>query len=425
VYGENTPYPIYSFTHTHIFMPIYRYKARDRIGELVIGKLEGADEAGIVANLDRLGYTVIEVTVEGKTSFSLKGFTENFKRIDRQEINIFTRQLATLIRAGLALTPSLDTICEQTVNKKFKILLEDIQQAVRRGVSFSEALSRHPKIFSELFVSMIEVGEAGGMLDVVLDRLAALGVQEQETTSRVKAALVYPVVLVVIALVVVNFMIIGVLPKFAMVFSASQAKLPLPTQIVLGLSWVMRKFWYVVIIVIGLIVIAFKGYISKPEGRFKVHVALLKLPIFGELYVKIQISRFARTLSALTSSGITLLQGLVVVEKTITNLVMRRAIQNIRLSITEGRSLVEQFKASGFFTPMVVQMVATGEKTGKLDKMLEEVAAFYEPEIEYTVKNLTTLLEPIMLLAMGIMVAFIALSVLLPIFKLMKVFRPT
>jgi len=405
-------------------MGVYRYKARDRAGELVIGKLEGVDQAGIVANLDRLGYTVVEVTLQGKVPFSLKEFAESFKHIDRQEINIFTRQLATLIRAGLALAPSLATICEQTVNKKFKILLEDIQQAVQSGTSFSEALSQHPKIFSELFVSMVEVGEAGGMLDVVLDRLAILGTQEQETYSRIKAALIYPVVLVVIAFVVVNFMIVGVLPKFVMVFSASQAKLPIPTQIVLGLSWVMRKLWYVVVIVFAIIAFGFKKYISKPEGKFKFHSWLLKLPIFGKLYVKIQIARFSRTLSALTSSGITLLQGLVVVEKTISNVVMRRAIQNIRLSITEGRSLVEQFKASGFFTPMVVQMVATGEKTGKLDQMLEEVAAFYEPEIEYTIKNLTTLLEPIMLLTMGVMVAFIALSVLLPIFKLMKVFRP-
>lgn len=405
-------------------MGLFRYKARDRVGELVIGKLEGEDEASIIGQLDRLGYTVIEVALQGNLPFSIKEFTESFKHINRQEVNIFTRQLATLVRAGLALAPSLTTICDQTVNKKFKILLEDIQQAVQSGISFSEALSQHPKIFSELFVSMVEVGEAGGMLDVVLDRLAVLGVQEQETTSRVKAALIYPIVLVVIALVVVNFMIIGVLPKFVMVFSASGAELPIPTRIVLGLSWVMRKLWFVIIIVFALISALFKKYISRPEGKFKFHAALLKLPIFGKLYVKIQISRFARTLSALTSSGITLLQGLVVVEKTIGNLVMRRAIQNIRLSITEGHSLVDQFKASGFFTPMVVQMVATGEKTGKLDKMLEEVAAFYEPEIEYTIKNLTTLLEPMMLLAMGIMVAFIALSVLLPIFKLMKVFRP-
>lgn len=405
-------------------MATYRYKARDKAGELVIGKLEGDDEANIISSLDRLGYTVVEVTLQGKVPFSLKELSEHFKGISRQEVNIFTRQLATLIRAGLALAPSLATICEQTENKKFKILLEDIQQAVQAGTSFSEALAQHPKIFSELFVSMIEVGETGGLLDLVLDRLAILGVQEQETNSRIKSAMVYPIALVVIAFVVVNFMIVGVLPKFVMVFSAAQAKLPLPTQIVLGLSWVIRKFWFVIIIAFGLISMAFKKYISKPEGKFRFHSWLLKLPIFGKLYIKIQISRFARTLSALTSSGITLLQGLAVVEKTISNVVMRRAIQNIRLSITEGRSLVEQFKASGFFTPMVVQMIATGEKTGKLDQMLEEIAAFYEPEIEYTIKNLTTLLEPAMLLFMGVMVGFIALSVLLPIFKLMKVFRP-
>ncbi len=405
-------------------MGTYKYKARDRIGELVTGKLDGEDEAGIIANLDRLGYTVVEIALQGAVPFSLKGFIERFKSIDKQEVNIFTRQLATLVRAGMPLAPGLTTICDQTVNKKFKAVLEDVQAAVQRGTSFSEALSQHPKVFSELFISMVQVGETGGMLDMALDRLSILGIQEQETASRIKSALVYPVVLVVIALIVVNFMIVGVLPKFVMVFSSSGAKLPLPTQIVLGISWVLRKLWYLVAIILGLIVLGIKKYISKPEGRFKVHSQLLRLPIFGKLYVKIQISRFARTLSALTTSGITLLQGLTVVEKIISNVAIRRAIQNIRVSITEGRPLAEQFKASGFFTPMVVQMIAIGEKTGKLDQMLEEIAAFYEPEIEYTVKNLTTLLEPIMLLAMGIMVGFIALSVLLPIFKLMKVFRP-
>jgi len=404
-------------------MPTYNYKARDRFGELSSGTLDCKDEAELVDNLDKLGYSVISVSSPDSKNFSLTGFFEQFQQIKKQEVIIFTRQLATLLRTGMALSPSLTTLCEQTVNKKFKQILEAVRESVQGGLSLSESLAKYPRIFSELFVSMVEVGETGGMLDKSLDRLAALGIQELDTQSRVKSALMYPIVLVVIAFLVVNFLVIGVLPKFVMVFKASQASLPLITKIVLGLSWSMRKLWLPILVALGLFGLWFKNYIKKPEGKFKFHSWLLKLPIFGPLYMKIQVSRFARTLSVLTSSGIPILQALMVVEKTLSNAVIRRAIQNIRNSITQGRPLLEQFKASGFFSPMVLQMVATGEKTGKLDQMLEEISAFYDPEIEYTVKNLTAILEPFMLLAMGLMVAFIALSVLLPIFNLIKVFR--
>ncbi len=404
-------------------MPLYNYRARDRAGELISGALEGVDERAVAASLDKLGYSVVEITAQKTGGISLASILERYKRIEKQEIIIFTRQLATLIRTGMGLSPSLTTICEQTVNKKFREILEDVRQSVQGGSSFSEALSKYPRVFPELFVSMVEVGETGGMLDKVLDRLANLGTQELETYSRVKSALIYPIVLVAIAFLVVNFLVIGVLPKFVEVFRASQAKLPLPTQIVLALSWMLRKLYLPIFAGIGLLGFWFRNYIRRPEGMFKFHAWVLGIPIFGKLYAKIQISRFARTLSALTSSGIPLLQGLVAVEKTISNVVIRRIIQNIRTSITEGRPLVEPFKASGFFSPMVVQMISTGEKTGQLDQMLDEVASFYEPEIEYTIKNLTALLEPFMLLVMGLMVAFIALSVLLPIFNLIRVFR--
>jgi len=404
-------------------MATYTYKARDRFGELVTGTLDGADERGIIENLDRLGYSVTEITPEEKLSFSLADISSRLQRITKQEVIIFTRQLATLLRTGMPLSPSLATICEQTVNKKLKSILEDIQQSVQAGESFSKSLSKYPKVFSELFISMVEVGEAGGLLDEVLDRLASLGTQELETYSRIKSALIYPIVLVLVAFIIVNFLIVGVLPKFVMVFRASQATLPIPTQIVLGLSWILRRLWIPILIGIAVFGFWFRGYIQRPEGRFKFHSWLLTLPVFGQLYGKMQVARLSRSLAALTASGVPILQGLVVVEKTVTNMVAKRAIQGIHASITEGRPLVEPFKASGFFTPMVVQMISTGEKTGKLDQMLDEIASFYEPEIEYTVKNMTALLEPFMLLTMGVMVAFIALSVLLPIFNLIRVFR--
>ena len=301
--------------------------------------------------------------------------------------------------------------------------MEDIRQSVQGGASLSETLGKYPKVFSELFVSMVRVGEAGGLMDEVLDRLAALGTQEMDIQSRIMSAMTYPIVLVVLSFLIVNFILVGVLPKFVMIFKASQSVLPLPTLIVLGASFIMRKFWFPIF---GLMIGAFimlRRYTATGPGKLRFHRLLLRVPIFGPLYTKIQVSRFTRTLATLTASGVPILQALAVVEKTITNVLIQRAIQDIRVAIASGSSLVEPFRKSALFSPMVVQMVAIGEKSGSIDRMLEEISKFYEPEIEYTIKNLTALLEPFMLLSMGLMVAFIALSVLLPIFNLMKVFK--
>jgi type IV pilus assembly protein PilC len=404
-------------------MTAFNYRARNQQGELVAGTLDMDNESSVASNLDKLGYTVLEIKPPSAVMPSFANLTDRFQGLKKQEVTLFSRQLATLIRSGMPLLPALSTICEQTVNKKFKLILEDVRASVQGGSSLSDALAKYPNVFSELFVSMVRVGETGGIMDQVLERLALLGTQEMEIQSRVSSAMTYPIVLVVISFLIVNFILVGVLPKFVMVFKASEAALPLPTLIVLGASWFMRRFWLLVIAAMGVAFFLFRRATSQGPGKLRFHRWLLKVPVFGPLYAKIQVSRFARTLSTLTSSGVPILQALSVVEKTITNVVIQKAVQDIRVAIASGSSLVEPFRASGLFSPMVVQMVAIGEKTGTIDRMLEEVAKFYDPEIEYTIKNLTSLLEPFMLLAMGLMVAFIALSVLLPIFNLMKVFK--
>ena len=404
-------------------MTAFAYKAMDQQGKLVAGTLEMDSETGVASNLDRMGYTILEIKTAAPAIASISHFAEQFQGLKKQEVIIFTRQLATLIRSGMPLLPALSTICEQTTNKKFRFILEDIRQSVQGGTSFSEALAKYPAVFSELFVSMVRVGETGGIMDQVLDRLAVLGTQEMEITSRVTSAMTYPIVLVGLSFLIVNFILVGVLPKFVMVFKAQEAALPLPTQIVLGASWILQKFWYMILAALAAGAIYFRRAVSAGPGKERFHRALLHIPIFGDLYTKIQVSRFTRTLSTLTGSGVPILQGLLVVEKTITNVVIQKAVQDIRVAISSGSSLVEPFKASGIFSPMVVQMVSIGEKSGNIDKMLDEISKFYDPEIEYTIKNLTSLLEPFMLLSMGLMVAFIALSVLLPIFNLMKVFK--
>lgn len=404
-------------------MPNYIYKARDKSGALLTGTVGAADEIAVATNLRKLGYSVISIERESELKLRVAGLWQRRKRARRQELLFFTRQLSTMLKSGISLMEALMGIAQQTRHKLFRETIESVRKDIEAGVTFSDALSKHPRVFSELFISMVRVGEAAGILDDVLERLTILGTQELEVRTRIQSALTYPVILVTVAVLIVSFLLINIIPKFVVVFETYEARLPLPTQILLGVSFALRRLWLFLIIGLGLFILWFRRYLKTEKGRYKFDSYLLKMPLFGQLYLKLMVSRFARTFGALTTSGVSILEALSVTEKTVTNKVITRIIQNIRNAITEGESLAEPFKASGVFPPMVIQMVSAGEKTGKLDQMLSDVATFYDQEVEYTVRNITTALEPLLLLGMGIMVAFIALSVLLPIFNLIKVFR--
>jgi type IV pilus assembly protein PilC len=270
---------------------------------------------------------------------------------------------------------------------------------------------------------MVKIGETGGLLDEVLERLAWLGAQELEIRSRVQAALVYPVVLISLSLTVVAFILIAVLPNFVAIFEASQAKLPVPTKVILALSSGLRNFWYIALGIIIFLGLWLKSYISTAEGRYKIDGLILKAPLFGDLYLKIMISRFSRAMASLTKTGVPFHEGLAVVETSITNSVLRKIFEDIRERINVGQGVTEAFRVSGIFPPMVIQLMSSGEKSGHMDEMFSEVASFYEPEVEYTLRNFTSLLEPFLLLIMGAIVGFIALSVLLPIFNLIKIIK--
>ncbi len=404
-------------------MPKYIYRARDKSGQLITGAIESNDEFSVASGLRDLGYSIIQISARPRLQELFTSFSQRFKGINRQEIIVFTRQLTTLLRTGNTLTSALDNVAEQVHNPKFKEIIKQIMRDVQGGLSFSEAVLKHPKVFDNFFVSMVKVGEMGGLLDEVLERLAGLGTQELEIRTRVQSALVYPIALVLLSFLVVNFILIAVLPHFVAIFQTSQAKLPLPTRVILNLSWILRNLWYVVLGALIFLVLWFRRYLSTPQGRYSIDRKILNFPFFGELYLKVMISRFSRAMSALTKTGIPFLDGLRVVEDTIPNLVLRRTFENIRAAIREGQNITETFKASGIFPPMVIQLINSGEKSGKLDEMFAEVSSFYEPEVEYALRNLTSLLEPFLLLIMGVVVGFIALSVLLPIFNLIKIIR--
>lgn len=404
-------------------MPKFSYRARDKQGTLVDGVVEGEEEYSVALGLRNLGYTVISVRQTIDFTYSLNKLRFGPKKVKAQELVFFMRQLATMVKTGISLPAALLSLIEQTRNPYFKITIKEVHDEVERGGSFSDSLSKHPQVFPELFISMIKVAETAGILDQVLDRLAILGMRDLELRSKIKASAIYPVILVCVGMIVIVFMLVGILPKFAALFEASNAKLPLPTVILLGISSIIRNFWWILIVIIGIAGASFKKYMSSEKGKYDFDRFLLKIPVFGDLYLKTMIARFVRTLGEMVRTGVPLLESLLAVEKTVGNVFILRIIQNIRHAIAEGQDLTDSFKASGIFPSMVVQMVNVGEKTGTIEGMFSEVANFYETEVENSLKNMVTVLEPALLMSMGLMVGFIALSVLLPIFNLIRIFK--
>lgn len=403
-------------------MASFIYKARNVQGESIHGIIDAADENKAASAIEHLGLIPIQIS-HNTGSYSGSFMQFRIKRISRQELLIFTRQLSTLVATGAPLITSIQNVADQAQNPRFKQILGSIVSSLESGVSFSESLAQYPDIFGDLYVSLIKVGEAGGLLDKVLARLAELSVQEIDLRSRITSALVYPAVLASVAFIIVNFVLVAVLPKFTAIFEASSAKLPLPTRALLGLSYLARNYWWLMALAAVFILNALRNYYRTPDGRRYFDSLFLRLPLFGPLTLKVMVSRLARSIAALTKSGVPVLEALTVVETTVSNVVLQNMIKDTRAAISSGQSLTEPFKASGLFPPMVIQLINTGERTGRLDKMFDQIADFYEPEIEFTIRNLTSLLEPIMLLVMGTVVVFIALSVLLPIFNLISVIK--
>lgn len=402
-------------------MSSYAYKARDKSGLVVTGTREAPNERVVADRLSDLGYYVISVSLE-KEAPEARLFIRR-KKVSTQNIVTFTRQLATMIRAGMTFTVSLDTLSQQTENPTLRGVVVQLKKDVEGGLAFSDALARHPRVFSELYVNMIKAGEAGGVLDEILERLIFIAEREGETRSRLRAALTYPTVVVSVAVLVIGFLAVVVFPRFMGVFSASGVALPLPTRILLAVSGFVQSRWWVILGGILIIVFSFRGYSKTEGGGFIIDRIKLKIPIFGLLIKKLVVARFARILSTLHGSGVPILSALEIVEKTIGNIVISRVVENVRTSVREGESIAEPLRISKVFPPMVVHMITIGEESGALDKMLTEVADTYDREVDYALRNVTAALEPILIVIMGIIVAFIALSLFLPYFDMVKLTR--
>ena len=404
-------------------MAAFKYVIQDPTGRSLGGIIDTQDRAEALLIFQERNYHV--VSIDNATLFDvvLQRTLDFLSGISRENVILFTRQLSTLIHSGLPIAQALESLAWQERNQKFRIIIETIKSDIEKGKPFSAALTRYPRLFSTLYVGMMEAGEAGGLLDEVLTRLAQLGLQELEIRTKVRSALTYPIILVCVSILVLAFLMIGAIPKFLDIFKATQAELPIATVVLLGVSQAVRQYWYLIVAGLGAAIFFIDRFYKTREGKIFFDRLLLRLPIFGDIYVKVMVARITRSIGSLIKSGIPLLQALEITKSMGTNFIILNALDKIQAGVSQGKTLTELFQRSGIFPPMVVQMVSVGETTGKLDDMFSEVASFYELEIDYFLRNLSSSLEPILLLAMGVMVGFIALAVLMPVFNLVKVFR--
>ncbi|MFH1776963.1 MAG: type II secretion system F family protein [Candidatus Omnitrophota bacterium] len=406
-------------------MPIFKYKARDPSGKTIKGEIEAADRNAVVNKLRAMGYFIASVAEEvPKTSVEALNIDigDLLTRVTPRDLVVFNNQLATMISSGLTLTSSLSILTQQIENKKLKHIVAEIGDAVEGGSSFSAALEKHPHVFSPLFVNMIRAGETGGALDEILKRLSMFAEQTEEITSNIKTALTYPTIIVSLAIVVVILLVIKVFPVFESLFESLNLDLPLPTQILLFISRIIRGYLIGIIVVAVISIVGLIKYYKTKAGKLMIDNLLLRLPVAGDLIKKIAISRFTRTLSTLISSGVPIMQSLRIVQATVGNAVAANVVGDIIIYVNRGESMAEPLRQTKVFPPMVGHMVAVGEETGTLDTILGKIADFYDREVSVTIQRLSAAIEPFLILFVGIIVGMTALALFLPMFDMIKGF---
>lgn len=394
-------------------MPIYKYTAKDKTGKTIITIAEAQDEHSLIENLHKKELLVISLKEE-----KAKKLREHAVKLD--ELVIFSRQFATMIESGIPLAQTLSILTEQIEDKFLTQIILKIRQDIEEGASFSEALKKHPRVFSDFFISMTKAGEASGMLDEVLDRLASYLEKTSALIRKVRSSLIYPIVVISMAFLITAFLLIKVVPTFKGIFATLGGSLPLPTLILIKISDTLRAFFLYILIGIIAVGFLFQRYISTPFGRREFDKALLSLPLFGPLFTKVAVASFSRTLSTLVKSGVPILNALEIVGKTSGNKIIEEAITKSCSSIKEGEPIADPLLKSKVFPPMVVRMISVGEQTGRLEHMLGKIADFYEDQVEAAVTGLTSLIEPIVIVFLGVIIGGIVISLFLPIFKVLE-----
>lgn len=405
-------------------MPVYEYKALDKKGKTINGIVDADSSQEARSKLREQEIYITDLTVtadvrERKRSTSIVLFA----RISPIEIAMMTRQISTLLNAGIPLIEALSAIIDQMDNKGLKKILSQVRESIREGRSFADALSPHTRAFSPLMINMIRSGESSGSLEIVLFRLADFLEQQVHTRRKIQSALIYPAVILTIAFTVILFLMVYVVPSVTQIFADMKQALPLPTAILISVSSFLRTYWWLFLLLFVAAFSGFKAYVKTQEGRVRFDRLKLKVPPFASLFRKIAITRFARTLGTLLKNGVPLMNALDIVKNVVGNKIMEQAIEDARTHIGEGSSIHEPLKRSGVFPPILIHMINVGEKSGTLEDMLNKVADSTENEIDTTINTLTSLLEPLMIVGLALVVAFIVMSILLPIFEINQMIK--
>ena len=401
-------------------MAIFLWEGKTAQGRVLKGEIEASNLEAVFAILRDRRIRPIPNRIREKgrgldAEIKIPGFGEKLKARD---LSVFTRQFATMIDAGLTIVQCLDIQTQQSESKVLRNTLHVIKQDVEGGSTLAEALRKHPKIFDDLYVNMVEAGEAGGVLNAILNRIALFIEKANKLKKKVKGAMIYPCTIIVVAIVVVAILLIFVIPVFAELYGSMGKALPAPTQITINISnWVRANCLYMVFAIVG-IIIAIRFYYQTENGRMNIDRLLLRLPVVGDLLRKVAVARFSQNMAILLSSGVPILDGLAITARTAGNRVIEKAIMESRVSISQGRTVAEPLRESKIFPPMVCQMVAVGEHTGGLDNMLRKVAELYEDEVDDAVANLTALMEPMIMVVLGVILGGLVISMYLPIFQL-------
>ncbi|MCA9426436.1 MAG: type II secretion system inner membrane protein GspF [Candidatus Omnitrophica bacterium] len=399
-------------------MPKFAYKGKRPNGEVVEGTLEAESKRLVVSKLHGMKVFPISIEEDGGTGLQAEVSLQTFSRIKFTDIVTFTRQLSDLTKAGLPLVRSLDVLVEQTDNEKLKSVIRQMNSDVSGGMAFSDALGKFPKHFSDLYCSMVRSGEVGGYLDSVLDRLADFLEKEADVRSQIRNAMAYPIIMICVAVAVVVILTVYVVPTFVTMFEEQGLELPRITQILVGISDTFTSYWYAIVAGICLLVYAFRKYVATPEGRIHVDRFKLKVPVLGDMVRKQEISKFSRTLGTLLGNGVSILKALDVVADVISNKILSEEVKALKADISEGERLSNKMRQSEIFPPVAVNMVAVGEETGQLERTLQRIAETYEVETERSLKTLVTLIEPLLIVTMAVVVGFIVMAMILPIFQM-------
>lgn len=397
-------------------MPIFNYLAKDLQGIEHTGTIETSDLRNVARILSKKGYVVI--SIKEKKDAQIKLFDKFFNRVSFSELVMMTRELATMVQAGLVLSEAIDILCEQASNSKLKDTLEQVSRDIKSGLDLATSLKKHPDVFPPLYSNLIKAGESSGKLDQVLLQMADSLEKDREFRARVKGALIYPIVIVVMMIGVMLIMLLFVIPRLTSLYTQSNIELPLPTKILIGVSDFMVSYWWLVLVIVIIIAMIFNRWVASKSGRYEFDRFLLKAPIIGKLIQLTSLTNFTRTFALLISAGIPIIDSLVIVTDVVGNTVYRKALQTAAMGVERGLLLSSQLEQLGVFPRIVSQMFRVGEETGKIDSISFKLSEYFEQESDHMVKNLTVIIEPVILVILGIGVAFLVLSIILPIYKL-------